>query len=157
MPLSPESKREAEKRLTVLKVIELFSDRCPKSTLLNGPFGGDDKAFDRWLGLMRRTYQIKLVMAVQEERATLYSRTEAGKVYQNMLDMQLNFLDPYTGGEVWENHTEARQTLSHLLLRSIIPGLIRIFSSCERFRFLGYNGIPRRTEYYLLLALYWPR
>ncbi len=40
-------------------------------------------------------------MAAQEERATLYSRTEAGKVYQNVLDMQLNFLDPYTGGEVW--------------------------------------------------------
>ena len=101
MPLSPESKREAEKRLTVLKMMELYSDRCPKSTLLNGPFGGDDKAFDRLLGPSGVLTRTKLVMAAQEERATLYSRTEAGKVYQKVLDMQLNFLDPYTGGEVW--------------------------------------------------------
>ncbi len=101
MPLSPESKREAEKRLTVLKMIELFSDRCPKSTLLNGPFGGDDKAFERLLGPSGVLTRTKLVLAAQEERATFFSRTEAGKVYQNVLDMQLNFLDPYTGGEVW--------------------------------------------------------
>jgi len=101
LPLSPESKREAEKRLTVLKMIELFSDRCPKSTLLNGPFGGDDKAFERLLGPSGVLTRTKLVLAAQEERATFFSRTEAGKVYQNVLDMQLNFLDPYTGGEVW--------------------------------------------------------
>ena len=84
-----------------MKMIELYSDRCPKSTLLNGPFGGDDKAFDRLLGPSGILTRTKLVMAAQAERATLYSRTEAGKVYQKVLDMQLNFLDPYTGGEVW--------------------------------------------------------
>ncbi len=82
-------------------MMELYSDRCPKSTLLNGPFGGDDKAFDRLLGPSGVLTRTKLVMAAQQERATVYSRTEAGKVYQKVLDMQLNFLDPYTGGEVW--------------------------------------------------------
>jgi len=101
LPLSPESKREAEKRLTVLKMIELYADRCAKSTLLNGPFGGDDKAFERLLGPSGILTRTKLITASQEERATFYSRTEAGKVYQRVLDMQLNFLDPYTGGEVW--------------------------------------------------------
>ncbi len=72
-----------------------------QSTLLNGPFSGDDKAFDRLLGPSGVLTRTKLVMAAQEERATLYSRTEVGRVYQNVLDMQLNFLDPYTGGEVW--------------------------------------------------------
>ena len=85
----------------MLKMIELYSDRCAKSTLLNGPFGGDDKAFDRLLGPSGVLTRTRLVMASQEDRATLYSRTEAGKVYQKVLDMQLNFLDPYTGGEVW--------------------------------------------------------
>ncbi len=82
-------------------MIELYADRCAKSTLLNGPFGGDDKAFDRLLGPSGILTRTKLVTATQEERATLFSRTEAGKVYQKVLDMQLNFLDPYTGGEVW--------------------------------------------------------
>ena len=82
-------------------MIEIYADRCAKSTLLNGPFGGDDKAFDRLLGPSGILTRTKLVTATQEERATLFSRTEAGKVYQKVLDMQLNFLDPYTGGEVW--------------------------------------------------------
>ncbi len=82
-------------------MIEVFADHCPKSTLLNGPFGGDDKAFERLLGPSGVLTRTKLVLVSREERATLYSRTEAGKVYQNVLDMQLNFLDPYTGGEVW--------------------------------------------------------
>jgi len=101
LPLSPESKKEAEKRLTVMKMIELFSDKCPKSTLLNGPFGGDDKAFDRLLGPSGVLTRTRLVTFAQQERATVFTRTEAGKVYQKVLDMQLNFLDPYTGGEVW--------------------------------------------------------
>ena len=84
-----------------MRMIELYADRCAKSTLLNGPFGGDDKAFDRLLGPSGILTRTKLVTATQEERATLFSRTEAGKVYQKVLDMQLNFLDPYTGGEVW--------------------------------------------------------
>ncbi len=84
-----------------MKMIELYADRCAKSTLLNGPFGGDDKAFDRLLGPSGILTRTKLVTTSQEERATLYSRTDAGKVYQKVLDMQLNFLDPYTGGEVW--------------------------------------------------------
>jgi hypothetical protein len=50
LPLSPDTKKEAEKRLTVLKMIEVFADKCAKSTLLNGPFGGDDRAFNRLLG-----------------------------------------------------------------------------------------------------------
>ncbi len=82
-------------------MIELYADRCPKSTLLNGPFGGDDKAFDRLLGPSGVLTRTRLVGAAQDERATFYSRTEAGKIYQNVLDIQLNFLDPYTGGEVW--------------------------------------------------------
>ncbi len=82
-------------------MIELYADRCPKSTLLNGPFGGDDKAFERLLGPSGVLTRTRLVSAAHDERATFYSRTEAGKVYQKVLDMQLNFLDPYTGGEVW--------------------------------------------------------
>jgi len=101
LPLSPESKKEAEKRLTVMKMIEIFADKCPKSTLLNGPFGGDDKAFDRLLGPSGVLTRTRMVAFAQLERATVFSRTEAGKVYQKVLDMQLNFLDPYTGGEVW--------------------------------------------------------
>jgi hypothetical protein len=101
LPLSPESKKEAEKRLTVLKMIEIFADKCPKSTLLNGPFGGDDKAFDRLLGPSGVLTRTRMVAFAQAERATVFSRTDAGKVYQKVLDMQLNFLDPYTGGEVW--------------------------------------------------------
>ena len=101
MPLSPESKKEAEKRLTILKMIELYADKCPKSTLLNGPFGGDDKAFDRTLGPGGVLTRTRMVMAATEEKGTYYSRTDAGKVYQKVLDMQLNFLDPFTGGEVW--------------------------------------------------------
>ncbi len=85
----------------MLKMIELYADRCPKSTLLNGPLGGDDKAFDRLLGPSGVLTRTRLVSYAQAERAMLYSRTEAGKVYQKVLDMQLNFLDPYTGGEVW--------------------------------------------------------
>jgi len=101
VPLSPESKREAERRLTVLKMIEVFADQCPKSTLLNGPFGGDDKAFDRLLGPSGILTRTNLIKATMDGRVTHYSRTDAGKVYQQVLDMQLNFLNPYTGGEVW--------------------------------------------------------
>ena len=101
MPLSPDSRKEAEKRLTVLKMIEVFADKCPKSTLLNGPFGGDDRAFDRLLGPAGILSRTNLVIATMDGRVTHYGRTEAGKVYQQVLDMQLNFLDPYTGGEVW--------------------------------------------------------
>ncbi len=101
MPLSPESRREAEKRLTVLKMIEVFSDKCPKSTLLNGPFGGDDKAFERLIGPSGVLTRTKMVTASMDGRVTYYARTEAGIIYQQVLDMQLNFLDPYTGGEVW--------------------------------------------------------
>ncbi len=102
MPLSPDSKREAEKRLTVMKMIEVFADKCAKSTLLNGPFGGDDRAFDRLLGLAGILTRTALVTATMDGRVTYYGRTEAGRVYQQVLDMQLNFLDPYTGGEVWK-------------------------------------------------------
>ncbi len=101
MPLSPETRKEAEKRLTVLKMLEVFNDQCAKSTLLNGPFGGDDKAFDRLLGPSGVLTRTALVKASVDGRVTYYSRTDAGKVYQQVLDMQLNFLDPYTGGEVW--------------------------------------------------------
>ena len=87
--------------MTVLKMIELYADHCPKSTLLNGPFGGDDKAFDRLLGPSGVLTRTRLVSFAQAERATVYSRTDAGKVYQKVLDMELNFLDPYTGGEMW--------------------------------------------------------
>ena len=86
----------------VLKMIEVFADKCPKSTLLNGPFGGDDKAFDRLLGPSGILTRTALVAVSMDERVTLFSRTEAGRVYQQVLDMQLNFLDPYTGGEVWK-------------------------------------------------------
>ncbi len=82
-------------------MIELFADRCPKSNLLNGPFGGDDKAYDRLLGPSGILTRTRMVTVSQEERATYFSRTEAGKVYQQVLDMQLNFLDQVTGGEVW--------------------------------------------------------
>jgi hypothetical protein len=102
VPLSPETRKEAEKRLTVLKMIEVFADKCPKSTLLNGPFGGDDKAFDRLLGPSGILTRTSLILATTDGRVTHYSRTDAGKVYQQVLDMQLNFLDPYTGGEVWK-------------------------------------------------------
>ena len=102
MPLSPDSKKEAEKRLTILKMIEVFADKCAKSTLLNGPFGGDDRAFDRLLGPAGILTRTNLVTATMDGRVTNYGRTEAGKVYQQVLDMQLNFLDPYTGGEVWK-------------------------------------------------------
>jgi hypothetical protein len=102
VPLSPETRKEAEKRLTVLKMIEVFADKCPKSTLLNGPFGGDDKAFDRLLGPSGILTRTSLILASTDGRVTHYSRTDAGKVYQQVLDMQLNFLDPYTGGEVWK-------------------------------------------------------
>jgi hypothetical protein len=102
LPLSPDSKKEAEKRLTILKMIEVFADKCPKSTLLNGPFGGDDRAFDRLLGPAGILTRTTLVTATMDGRVTHYGRTEAGKVYQQVLDMQLNFLDPYTGGEVWK-------------------------------------------------------
>jgi hypothetical protein len=102
LPLSPDSRKEAEKRLTVLKMMEVFADRCAKSTLLNGPFGGDDKAFDRLLGLAGILTRTNLVIATMDGRVTYYGRTDAGKVYQQMLDMQLNFLDPYTGGEMWK-------------------------------------------------------
>ena len=102
MPLAPESRKEAEKRLTVLKMIEVLADKCPKSTLLNGPLGGDDKAFDRLLGPSGILTRTSLITATVDGRSTYYSRTEAGKVYQQVLDMQLNFLDPYTGGEVWK-------------------------------------------------------
>jgi hypothetical protein len=102
VPLSPETRKEAEKRLTVLKMIEVFADNCPKSTLLNGPFGGDDKAFDRLLGPSGILTRTLLILASTDGRVTHYSRTDAGKVYQQVLDMQLNFLDPYTGGEVWK-------------------------------------------------------
>jgi hypothetical protein len=43
-----------------------------------------------------------LILASVDGRVTHYSRSDAGKVYQQVLDMQLNFLDPYTGGEVWK-------------------------------------------------------
>lgn len=102
MPLSPESRKEAEKRLTVLKMIEVFSDKCAKSTLLNGPFGGDDKAFDRMVGPSGILTRTQMIAASTDGRVTYYRRTEAGKIYQQVLDMQLNFLDPYTGGEVWK-------------------------------------------------------
>ena len=82
-------------------MIELYADRCPRSTLLNGPFGGDDKAFDRLLGPSGVLTRTRLVSFAQAERATFYSRTDAGRVYQKVLDMELNFLDPYTGGEMW--------------------------------------------------------
>ena len=65
-----------------MKMIELFADKCPKSTLLNGPFGGDDKAFDRLLGPSGVLTRTRLVTFAQLERATVFSRTEAGKVYQ---------------------------------------------------------------------------
>ncbi len=84
-----------------MKLIELYADKCPKSTLLNGPFGGDDRAFDRTLGPSGVLVRTRMVQSTQDDRVTHYGRTEAGKVYQNVLDMQLNFLDPYTGGEVW--------------------------------------------------------
>ena len=83
-------------------MIEVFADKCAKSTLLNGPFGGDDRAFDRLLGLAGILTRTNLVNATMDARVTYYSRTEAGKVYQQMLDMQINFLDPYTGGEMWK-------------------------------------------------------
>jgi len=102
LPLSPDSKKEAEKRLTVMKMIEVFADKCPKSTLLNGPFGGDDRAFDRLLGPAGILTRTTLVTATMDGRVTYYGRTDAGRVYQQVLDMQLNFLDPYTGGEVWK-------------------------------------------------------
>ncbi len=102
MPLSPESRKEAEKRLTVLKMIEVFSDKCAKSTLLNGPFGGDDKAFDRMAGPSGILTRTQMIAVSFDGRVTYYRRTEAGKIYQQVLDMQLNFLDPYTGGEVWK-------------------------------------------------------
>jgi hypothetical protein len=102
LPLSPDSRKEAEKRLTVLKMIEVFADRCAKSTILNGPFGGDDRAFDRLLGPAGILTRTNLVAATMDGRVTYYGRTEAGKIYQQVLDMQLNFLDPYTGGEVWK-------------------------------------------------------
>jgi hypothetical protein len=102
VPLSPESRKEAEKRLTVLKMIEVFADKCAKSTLLNGPFGGDDKAFDRIVGPSGILTRTQMVAVSIDGRVTYYRRTEAGKIYQQVLDMQLNFLDPYTGGEVWK-------------------------------------------------------
>ena len=102
MPLSPETRKEAEKRLTILKMLEVFADRCPKSTLLNGPFGGDDKAFERLIGPSGILSRTQMVTATMEGRVTYYGRTDAGKIYQQVLDMQLNFLDPYTGGEVWK-------------------------------------------------------
>ena len=83
-------------------MIEVFADKCAKSTLLNGPFGGDDKAFDRLLGLAGILTRTNLVATTMDGRVTYYSRTEAGKVYQQMLDVQINFLDPYTGGEMWK-------------------------------------------------------
>jgi hypothetical protein len=102
LPLSPDSRKEAEKRLTVMKMIEVFADKCAKSTLLNGPFGGDDKAFDRLLGPAGILARTNLVIATMDGRVTYYGRTDAGKVYQQMLDIQLNFLDPFTGGEMWK-------------------------------------------------------
>jgi len=102
LPLSPDTKKEAEKRLTVLKMIEVFADKCAKSTLLNGPFGGDDRAFDRLLGPAGILTRTSLVTATMDGRVTYYGRTEVGKVYQQVLDTELNFLDPYTGGEVWK-------------------------------------------------------
>lgn len=102
MPLSPETRKEAEKRLTILKMLEVFADKCPKSTLLNGPFGGDDKAFERLIGPSGILSRTQMVTASMEGRVTYYGRTDAGKIYQQVLDMQLNFLDPYTGGEVWK-------------------------------------------------------
>ena len=101
MPLSPETRKEAEKRLTILKLIGLYTDKCPKSTLLNGPFGGDDKAFERLLGPSGVLVRTRMVSIAENDRVTHFSRTDAGKIYQQVLDMQLNFLDPYTGGEVW--------------------------------------------------------
>ena len=102
MPLSPDTRKEAEKRLTVLKMIEVFADKCAKSTLLNGPFGGDDRAFDKLLGPAGILTRTSLVTATTDGRVTYYGRTGAGKVYQQVLDAELNFLDPYTGGEVWK-------------------------------------------------------
>ena len=86
----------------ILKMIEVFSDKCPKSTLLNGPFGGDDNAFDRLLGPSGILTRTALVTVSIDGRVTSYARTEAGRVYQQVLDLQLNFLDPYTCGEVWK-------------------------------------------------------
>ena len=57
------------------------ADKCPKGTLLNGPFGGDDKAFDRLLGPSGILTRTSLVVA-SADRVTHYSRTDAGKVYQ---------------------------------------------------------------------------
>jgi hypothetical protein len=76
VPLSPETRKEAEKRLTVLKMIEVFADKCPKSTLLNGPFGGDDKAFDRLLGPSGILTRTALILASTDGRVTHYSRTD---------------------------------------------------------------------------------
>src|SRR6266511_3837081 len=96
------NKERGRERPTVLKIKKVFADKCPKSSLLNGPFGGDDKAFDRLLGPSGILTRTSLILASTDGRITHYSRTDAGKVYQQVLDMQLNFLDPYTGGEVWK-------------------------------------------------------
>src|SRR3989442_15241309 len=83
-------------------MIEIFADKCAKSTLLNGPFGGDDRAFDRLLGPAGILTRTSLVTTTTDGRVTYYGRTEAGKVYQQNLGTELNFLDPYNGGEGWK-------------------------------------------------------
>src|SRR5207249_735961 len=60
-----------------MKMIEVFADKCPKSTLLNGPFGGDDRAFDRLLGPAGILTRTTLVTATMDGRVTYYGRTEA--------------------------------------------------------------------------------
>src|SRR5260370_1561927 len=85
-------------------MIEVFADKCAKSTLLNGPFGGDDRAFDRLFGPAGILTRTSLVTATMDGRVTYYGRTEAGKVYQQVFDTELNFFDPYPGGEGWEKY-----------------------------------------------------
>src|SRR5437660_5431198 len=106
-------------------MIELFADKCAKSTLLNGPFGGDDRAFDRLLGPAGILTRTSLVTATMDGRVTYYGRTEAGKVYQQVLDTELNFLDPFTGERSGRNSAAGAPDSG----RSIFEGRMLVFFS----------------------------
>ncbi len=60
-------------------MIEVLADKCAKSTLLNGPFGGDDRAFDRLLGPAGILTRTSLVTATMDGRVTYYGPDRGGK------------------------------------------------------------------------------